>query len=548
MVIHQFNKIIRNRWIWGVFAVAISAFFAFDFLLDDLQRDDNEARGADEAGTLAGERVDASLFLAIADDVRGIGSARDWRLASDEVNRQAWAIYATLKTAEKSGIEATDEEVAAAIRRDPSFQQNGAFSFEVYKQVLRANSLTPERFEASLKRRMTLMRLNRSVLASAVWTSPMELDQALADATDVMTVRVARFTEGKAAADAVTIDDKGVRAWYNENTNALFLAERKKIRYVAFDATDAKILAKMSVSEDDMRDRYDATLDRYTTKGTNDVEVTKPFDEVKGTIEKELRQLAAVEYFETNLNRRAFAVRAAKGSSRLDEIAKEDGLKVETSGFFMTDGSWKEGFSVRMGQVLPGVRHFAEAIAELDPESEDLRYAVVSSSQKVYLIELAETSPAHVPTYDEAASIIRPRALAEKREKAFKASVDAIAKKGATAVLATKDVSTNLVFTVSDLAPNTFPDQSAVARAAMTLAKGEVSDCVLTGKGRALLVVCENRVAGDAAKAMILKGQIGESLSMATASALSRSWEAWNLKRLGYTTTSLSSTEKVEEE
>ena len=40
MVIHQFNKLIRNKWVWGAFAIAISAFFAFDFLLDDLQRDD----------------------------------------------------------------------------------------------------------------------------------------------------------------------------------------------------------------------------------------------------------------------------------------------------------------------------------------------------------------------------------------------------------------------------------------------------------------------------------------------------------------------------
>ena len=33
MVIQKFNKIIRNKWIWGAFAVAISAFFAFDFLI-----------------------------------------------------------------------------------------------------------------------------------------------------------------------------------------------------------------------------------------------------------------------------------------------------------------------------------------------------------------------------------------------------------------------------------------------------------------------------------------------------------------------------------
>ena len=37
MVILQFNRLIRNKWIWGVFAVAISAFFAFDFLIADLR-------------------------------------------------------------------------------------------------------------------------------------------------------------------------------------------------------------------------------------------------------------------------------------------------------------------------------------------------------------------------------------------------------------------------------------------------------------------------------------------------------------------------------
>ena len=41
MVILQFNKLIRNKLIWGVFAIAISAFFEVDFLLDDI-------RGADE--------------------------------------------------------------------------------------------------------------------------------------------------------------------------------------------------------------------------------------------------------------------------------------------------------------------------------------------------------------------------------------------------------------------------------------------------------------------------------------------------------------------
>ena len=90
MVIHQFNKLIRNKWVWGAFAIAISAFFAFDFLLDDLQRDDRETRSSDGAGKLAGESIDAKAFAAIAEEIRGLGRNRDWKAEQSEVNRLAW--------------------------------------------------------------------------------------------------------------------------------------------------------------------------------------------------------------------------------------------------------------------------------------------------------------------------------------------------------------------------------------------------------------------------------------------------------------------------
>ena len=547
MVIHQFNKLIRNKWVWGVFAVAISAFFAFDFLLDDLQREDRGTSSSDKAGKLAGESIDAATYSAIAEEIRGLGRNRDWKTDQSEVNLQAWQNYAALQVAGRAGIEATDDEVMSAIRRDPSFQANGAFSFPLYERLLRENSMTPERFEASLKRRITLMRIGRYVLGSAVWASPMELDQAVADMTDVFTVKVARFTQDKKDADAVKLDETGLQKWYDENTNTLALAERQKIRFVKFDATDAKVLAKMTVTEDDMKDRYDATLDKYTTKGTNDVEVTKPFEEVKGAIEKELRQLAAVEFFETNLNARAYGVKAAKGSSRLDEIAKEDGLKVQTSDWFTTDGSWQEGFMKRPYQILPGAKNFTEAVAELDPESEDLRYGVVTSDRAVWLIEKAETSPAHTPTFAEAKEIIRPRALKAARADAFKAAVEAIAKKGTAAVLATKDVSTNLVFSVADMKQGDFPDQNVIARAASKLAKGEVSELALTGTGRGLLVVCEDRKEGDAAKAMVLRSQVQAEVQMLQQRQIPESWQKWNLERMGFEPGEISSVEIVEE-
>lgn len=550
MVIHQFNKLIRNRWLWGAFAIAISAFFAFDFLIADLGSEPR-AESSGDAGTLAGKSVDAKLFSALTEEVRGFGRARDHQMKQGDVNRQAWENYAALLVAGQAGVEATDAEVQAIIRRDPSFQQNGGFSFALYQRALRDNGLTPERFEAFLKRRVTLMRLGQAVLGSAAWTSPMELDRAVADMTDTFTVKVATFAQSKKDADAVKVDDKALKAWYEKNRKSLELPERTKIRFVKFDATDKALLARMAVTEDEMRDRYDVTIDKYTSTDTNGVETVKKFEDVRAGIEKELRQIAAVQCLETNLNFRAYAQKAAKGASRLDEIAKEEGLKVQTSDWFALDGGYQEGFMKRTYQICPGAKGFSEAVAELDASSEDLRYAVVSSANAVWLIEKAETSPKHVPTFDEAKKAIGPRALRDAKADAFKAQVEAIAKKGAKAVEAVKGVSTNLTFTVSDLRQGTdsgIENAMAVARAAMKLKKGEVSEFTLTSPGHAILVVCEDRTAGDAAKAMVLRSQIRDELAMLQQRQIPESWRKWNLERLGFETGEISSTENPEEE
>ena len=549
MVIQKFNKLIRNKWVWGAFAVVVSAAFCFDDMFTTRER---EERAAGDAGTLDGKSVDAKEFLALAEDVRGIGRQRDWQRKSGEVNREAWENYAALDVAGKQGLLATDAEVQAAIRRDPSFQANGSFSFAKYQTLLRENDISPERFEEYLKRRMSLQRVGQSVLGSAVWASPMELDQALADMTDTFTVKVAKFTQDKKEADAVKVDDAALRAWYDKNAKSLELPERIKVRYVKFDATDAKVLARMNVTTNEMHDLYDTTIDRYTSTDTNGVEHVKKFEEVQGELEKELRKIAAVQFFETNVNYRAYGAKASAGSSRLDEIAKEDGLKVATSDWFSpTDESYQEGFMVRSSRVCPGASGFGEAVAELDPSSEDLRYAVVSSDKAVWLIEKAETSAKHTPTFEEAKDVIRPRALRDAKADAFKAKVEAVAKGGAKAVEAVKGCSTNITFSVADMRQGQgaqFEDSFAVARAAMKLKKGEVSEFTLTGTGRAILVVCEDRVPGDAAKAMVLRSQVRDELAMLQMRQIPEGWRKWNLERLGYTPGEVSSVDEEEAE
>lgn len=545
MVIQKFNKIIRNKWIWGAFAVAISAFFAFDFLIMDINSPD-EGRSTGGYGTLAGEEVDGELFAAIADDVRGIGPNRDWKTDQGEVNRKAWENYAALKVAAANGIEASEDEVAEMIRRDPSFSQNGAFSFPFYQALLRQNSIDPERFEQSLKRRLTLMRLNQAVLGSAVWGSPLETEQALADMTDDFTVKIARFRHDRKDSAAVKLGDEALAKWYEDNTNSIALPERIKLRVVRYDAKATNVLAKMTVSEDEMRDRYDVVSDKYTVTDTNGVETVKKFEEVKDEIEKELRVMAAVEYFRTNLNIRAYALKAKEGSSRLDEIAAEDGMKVTQTPYISLSDRYVAGFMDRVSSVFAGASNAAEVIAELDPSVEDLRYGVITSDSAVWLVEKAETSPAHVPTLDEAKEIIRPRALSFVRTEAFKSSVDALAAKGTNELFkAAYEVSTNIVFSVSDMEQGRFPDQFAVVRAAVKLAKGEISPLSVTSPSRGVVVYCVDRVPGDAARTMLLKSQIQSEVTSLQMNGLFDDWKKRNLERMGFVPGDMSSVERV---
>lgn len=535
MVILQFNKLIRNKWLWGVFAIIVGGAFAFDFLVDDLLRDGKREAKDSGVGTLGGETVSSAEFHAITEDIRGFGQNRDWRRSSAEVNREAWETSALLEVARRNGIVATDSEVAQAIRTDRSFQQNGQFSFALYQGLLRENSLSPERFEEFIKRRLTMMKVAGTVLSgSASWASPMEIEQAVADMTDSYTVRVARFKQDKAEADAVKLDDDGLKKWYNENSKSLELPERIKLRMVRFDGAASNALASVTVTEDALRDYYDVTVDKYTTTDTNGVETVKKFEDVRAEVEKEVRLIESVQGLTTGLYSRVYGVKAAAGKSRLDEIAAESSAKVETSDWFALGGNYKDGFMKRASQICPGAQNFEEVVAELDSSSEDLRYGVVASDKEVWLVEKAETNAAHVPTFEEAKDIIRPRALAAAKADAFKAKVEAIAKKGVKAVLESGDVSTNITFTVCDMKSGDFPDQGAIVGAAMKLRKGEVSEFAPTGVGKAILVVCEDRVPGDAAKAQIWKLQVRSEVEALQRRQVPESWKKWNLDRLGF--------------
>lgn len=553
MVIHQFNRLIRNKWLWGTFAVAISFFFAFDFLLTD------RTSGAKDgtAGKLGDDDYSAKAFNDLVSDIRGFGRGRDNKTPAGEVNRQAWEQAAALKFAEKYHLTASDAEVRAAIRNDPSFQgEGGVFNFNAYSYLLRENGFTEEGFEAYLKRRITLNKVARTISQSASWVAPAMLECSINDVTDKFTVRVAEFTDKNAA--KVKVTDADIESYYKDNTNSIALPDCVTVKYVRFAADAPARLAQFKITEDEMRDHYDATVNRFETQTTNGV-VTKKFEEVKGILEKELQLIASLEAYRTNLLFRVYPQDAKLDEKvdRLEEIAKAEKAKVVTSGSFaLGNEKFVLGFMVRSTMIAPGCPNFADAVAELDPESPDLRYGVVAGTNAVYLIERASFTKAHVPSFAEAKEILRPRALANARAKAFKAAVEK--KRGALAahlaagkpfdanILAATSVSTSLTFAVSSLGRAQFVDSMYVAPAVMKLTKGKISEFIPTQiAARGLVAYVENRVPGSAAEAQLVRASLRDDLSSLMANKLPAKWNAWNLSRFGFVPAGFASTEVV---
>jgi len=529
MVILQFNKLIRNKWVWGAFAVVVSAAFCFD----DLFRDGRDSsRPSAEAGVLAGENISADEFTAFRQETLGFGRARTDGRTDAEINLETWKAIAADRVAAEAGVVVSDAVLENAIISQ--FSYRGGFNYDQYKQELAQNfSITPERYEYALRHLIARNQgVNTLLAGSGAFVSPMELDVMVADATDTFDVRVARFTQSREKADAVTIDEEGLKKWYDENIKKLTLPERIKIRYVRYNAADTNVLARMTVTEDDLHDYYDSSLDRFTSTDTNGVETVKTFEEVQDEIEKELRKIAAVEYFTTNLQRRAYAD-FAEGedvkASRLDRIAAEDGMQVVESDWFSLDGGFVEGFMRRAESIAPGSREFTDRVAELDPDVPDLRYGIVSSDNAVWLLERSAISEAHTPAFEEAKGHIDNQALRDAKAAAFKAEIEEIAKGGADVVLATGDVSTNIVFSLVDMPRNSFPDQAAVARAATKLKTGEVSEFVPTSSSRGLLVVCIERKQGDPLAVMNVRDDLRRQAAMTLARSIAAKWDDANL-------------------
>ncbi|WP_435100419.1 SurA N-terminal domain-containing protein [Arhodomonas sp. AD133] len=165
--------------------------------------------------------------------------------------------------AEREGLRLTDEGLREYISQQAAFQVEGEFSAERYQTVLRQSGLTPDRYEAQLRRQYAASQLPQAVSTSAVVTDE-ELARFVAlqrQQRDVAILRVPRQAFG----EAFTADEETLRDYYQSHKDRWRRPEQVKLAFI--ELSREQLLAQADVDAEAVRERYESLKDTRFTQG-----------------------------------------------------------------------------------------------------------------------------------------------------------------------------------------------------------------------------------------------------------------------------------------
>ena len=192
-----------------------------------------------ELRRMLGERFDASLF-----DTEQLRRQTLEQL----IDRQVLINYAR-----RQGLRASNADVASAVRSQPMFQVDGRFSMDRYRRLLEQNGLTPEAYEAQLRRDLSISLLQRGVEAST-FTTDQALDELLALQGQRRELAWASVPAAAYEADIMP-GESALRDWYDAHTERFRMPEQVRLRYLQL--SPEAIAGAITVSADAVRERYE---------------------------------------------------------------------------------------------------------------------------------------------------------------------------------------------------------------------------------------------------------------------------------------------------
>ncbi len=152
---------------------------------------------------------------------------------------------------------ATDQRLARELTQDPNIaalrKPDGTLDVARYQELLRAQGMTPEMFEASVRADLARRQVAQGVAASSFVTAPVA-NAALQAFFERREVQWTLFAPADFRA-AVRVSDEDVRQFYEQNTQSFQTTEQVDVEYLALDL-DA-VARRIRLNEADVRAYYE---------------------------------------------------------------------------------------------------------------------------------------------------------------------------------------------------------------------------------------------------------------------------------------------------
>ncbi|MDC0920141.1 SurA N-terminal domain-containing protein [Candidatus Thioglobus sp.] len=153
-------------------------------------------------------------------------------------------------------------ELNAIIQTNDLFQEQGRFSLEKYKNLLRLNGYTAAEYESVRSKELTQNQIKYNLLDSAfMLPSQLERLQNLND-------QQREFAYIKLNADdytaKVNVNEKSIEDYFNNQKESFFAPEQAKIEFVELSL--AQVAKTIKVTEDELFNFYEDEQARFTTE------------------------------------------------------------------------------------------------------------------------------------------------------------------------------------------------------------------------------------------------------------------------------------------
>lgn len=163
---------------------------------------------------------------------------------------------------QKLHLAASDAQLVRTLQEIPAIaalkKPDGTLDAQAYRALVGAQGLTPEGFEANLRRELSMNQVLGGVTGTAFATDA-QVKQAVDALYQRREVQVARF-EASAYAGKVQPSEADLKAYYAAHTSQFQQPEEASIEYVLLDL--ASVEAGITLNESDVRSYYEQNIER----------------------------------------------------------------------------------------------------------------------------------------------------------------------------------------------------------------------------------------------------------------------------------------------